>query len=441
MVKEIKRDKYLNESIARKGNGFIKVITGPRRSGKSYLLFTLFKNHLLASGVDENSIVEFAFDDDEFIDRLDKYFPDEPTKIWINKKRGIYVVNSKKFRSYVKEQTSYEGPYYLLLDEIQNLDSFVTTLNGFLKKPNFDVFVTGSNSHMLSTDIQTEFRGRSSQIRVRPLSFSEFYGFRGGDFASAYREYAYFGGMPAIMNMPRNEEKTDYLIDLFEETYIKDIVDRNGIEDTDSFRKLLEILASSIGSYTNPTNIENTFKSALSTIYSHQTIRRHIDACVDAFLISEALRYDVKGRDYIRGNSKFYFGDIGLRNAFLSYRQMDPNHIMENIVYNELLYRGYFVDTGTVEVNERNVEGKYVRKQLEVDFVCNTTQGKYYVQCAYRMEDETKRSQEERPLKNTGDSFKKIIVTSEDTLPWHSESGTLIVSLKDFLTNPNSLDI
>lgn len=429
---EIRRDKYLNDLIIRKNNGLIKVITGIRRCGKSYLMNTLFLNHLLDNGTAPEQIIRFSFDNDEDIDKLDAYLPGEATKIYARGKK-TYVVNSKKFRLYIKEKTNDRDRFYLLLDEIQLLEDFVGTLNAFLAHRNYDVYVTGSNSRMLSSDIVTEFRGRSDRISMYPLSFKEFYGSFGGGFKEAYDTYSRHGGMPIVLAMPSESQKSNYLKDLYKEVYLKDILERHQIENVGNFEKLIDILASSIGSYTNPKKLEDTFKSELKEIYTSDTISKHIKYLEDCFLVAKAERYDVQGKKYIKASSKYYFTDIGLRNAKLNFRQQEPTHIMENIIYNELLYRGYSVDIGIVEAIEKNELGNSVRKQLEVDFVIQNENDKYYIQSAYSMPDSLKREQEERPLRKIGDSFQKIIVVGDEIKPWKTESGIKVMSLKDFL--------
>lgn len=429
---EIKRDKYLNDLIIRKNNGLIKVITGIRRCGKSYLMNTIFLNHLLESGVAPKQIIRFSFDNDEDIDKLDAYLPNEPTKIYSRGKK-TYVVNSKKFRLYIKEKANEDDRFYLLLDEIQILEDFVGTLNGFLTHQNYDVYVTGSNSRMLSSDIITEFRGRGDRIGIYPLSFKEFHACFGGDFKQAYDSYSYYGGMPIVLTMPSESRKSNYLKDLYKEVYLKDILERHTIENVGNFERLIDILASSIGSYTNPKKLEDTFKSELREIYTSDTVSKHIEYLEDCFLIAKAERYDVRGKKYIKANGKYYFTDIGLRNAKLNFRQQDPTHIMENIIYNELLYRGYSVDIGIVEVIEKNRLGNSVRKQLEVDFIIQKENDKHYIQSAYSMPDALKREQEERPLRKIGDSFQKTIIVGEEVKSWKTENGIKVMSLKDFL--------
>ncbi len=322
------------------------------------------------------------------------------------------------------------------------LSNFTSTLNGFLSKGNYDVYVTGSNSKMLSSDIITSFRGRGDQIRIYPLSFEEYFSaFKEKDFDLAYEKYSYYGGMPLLLSMDNDKQKTAYLNNLFKEIYIKDIVERNGITNQDSFERLINVLASSIGSYTSPTNIENTFKSRNGVAYSHEAIKRHIEYLQDSFLISEVKRFDIKGRQHINAKAKYYFTDIGLRNARLNFVELEPPRIMENIIYNELLYRGYNVVIGTIPINEKNKNGNYVRKQLEVDFVATTSNKKYYIQCAYSIDIKEKLSQEEKSLTLIFDSFKKVIVVKDRFHYYYLDSGVLVISLKDFLTNRDSLDL
>lgn len=428
---EIKRDKYLNKLIGRKNNGLIKIVTGLRRCGKSYLLNKIYKDYLLSNGIKEEQIISFSFDVLENVMILDKYLPKEKTLKYDSK--GNYIVNPKKFILYINDLTKENEEYYLLLDEIQLLDNFVMVLNGFLKHDNFDVYVTGSNSKMLSSDIITEFRGRGDQIHLYPLSFKEFFEAKSQSFDDAYLEYQYYGGMPYLLNIDNEENKQEYLKSLFSEIYIKDITERNGVKDMDSFSKLLNILASSIGSYTNPTKLENTFRSVENIDYGHVTIKKHIEFIKDAFLLSEANRYDIKGKKYIGSNSKYYFTDIGLRNALINFRQTEPTHIMENIIYNELISRGYCVDVGIVEIREKNENGNYVIKRLETDFICNKIDEKIYIQSAYSMETLDKEIQEKRSLINIKDNFRKMIIVKDTIKPYLTEEGIEVISLKDWL--------
>ena len=430
---EIKRDKYLNELIEKKNNKMIKVITGLRRSGKSYLLNNLYKNYLIKNGIEESQIISFAFDKMEDVMKLDKYLKEEETILYVNSKN--YYINSKKFILYIKDITSSNKTYYLFLDEIQLLDKFVMTLNSFISYDNFDVYVTGSNSKMLSYDVLTEFRGRGDQIHIYPLSFKEYFNSVNLSFEEAYLEYQYFGGMPYLLELKDSSKKEQYLKNLFSETYIKDITERNEIKDIDSFKKLLEVLASSIGSYTNPTKLEKTFKSEENITYNHISIKNHIEYIKNSFLLEEALRYDVKGKKYIGSNSKYYFTDIGLRNALINFRQNEPTHIMKNIIYNELIIRGYSVDVGIVEINEKNEKGNYVKKQLETDFICNRLNEKIYIQSCYSLELLEKINQEKKSLLNINDNFKKIIIVKDSIKKYYTEEGIEIISLKEWLLN------
>lgn len=434
----ISRKDYLNKLIEKKDNKLIKIITGLRRSGKSFLVFNLFKEYLLNNKTKNDYIVTFAFDNMEDIMKLDKYFPKEDTLIYDTNKKN-YKVNSKKFIAFINDNTNNHNHFYLLLDEIQLLDKFVFVLNGFLQHDNCDIYVTGSNSRMLSKDIVTEFRGRGDQIHIYPLSFKEYYEVRNIDFNEAYLEYQYFGGMPYTLSLNNDNDKQNYLKNLFTEIYLKDIIDRNDIRNDTNLEKLLEVLSSSIGSYTNPTNIENTFNSELKLSYHHDTIKKHIDFLKDAFLLSQVDRYDIKGKKYIGANSKYYFTDIGLRNALINFRQSEPTHIMENIIYNELIIRGYSVDVGIVEVSEVNKNGFNVIKQLETDFICNKINKKIYIQCAYSMETIEKQKSEKRSLINIKDNFRKIIVVNDNIKKYYTEEGIEVISLKDFLLGNDDL--
>lgn len=429
----INRDKYLNQIIQKKNNGLIKIITGLRRCGKSYLLNKLYRDYLISNNINQNKIISFSFDSFDDVMKLDKYLPEEKTLKYDSKNN--YIVNPKKFILYINDLTNEIDSYYLLLDEIQLLDNFVMVLNGFLKRENFDIYVTGSNSKMLSSDIITEFRGRGDQIHLYPLSFKEFYNASSLSFDKAYLEYQYYGGMPYLLNIESQEGKQAYLKNLFSEIYVKDITERNGIRDINSFEELLCSLSSSIGSYTSPTNLENTFKSVEKISYSHVAIKKHIQFIKDAFLLSEALRYDIKGKKYIGSKSKYYFTDIGLRNALINFRQTEPTHIMENIIYNELINRGYCVDVGVVEISEKNDNGNYVIKQLETDFVCNKINEKLYIQSAYSMETIEKQAQEKKSLIKIKDNYRKIIIVKDSIKPYFTEEGIEVISLEDWLLN------
>lgn len=415
---EIKRDSYLEQLKIRKDNGMIKIITGIRRCGKSFLLFVLFKKYLLESGVDHDHIIEIA------LDGIENEELREP----------------KKCYQYIKDAMKDERNYYLLLDEVQFMPRFEEVLNSLLRISNIDVYVTGSNSKFLSSDIVTEFRGRGDEIRIYPLSFAEFYAALGGDYEDAWEEYMVYGGLPQVAQFSVERQKAEYLKNIFTNVYIKDVVERNRIQNVDEIGTLVDILASAIGAPTNPTKISNTFKSERGINYSNKTISNHIDYLAEAFLISKANRYDIKGRKYVGANLKYYFSDIGLRNARLNFRQQEPTHIMENIVYNELLIRGYNVDVGIVDVFKKNREGKRVHKQLEVDFVANQGSQRYYIQVAYDMTTEEKQTQEFHSFRNIPDSFKKIVIVNGTKKPWRNEEGFVIMGMKYFLLNADSLE-
>ena len=414
-MREIKRDVYLNKLISRKENGLIKIITGIRRCGKSYLLDPLFKNYLLESGVKEDHIIKLELDKEE-----NKKFRD-----------------SHELNEYIKSLIKDKNMYYILLDEIQMVGGFESVLNSFLYERNLDVYVTGSNSKFLSSDIITEFRGRGDEIKVFPLSFSEYIESFKGDKQDAWNEYVLYGGLPLIFSKKTDEEKSKYLKDLFDQTYIKDIVERNNIQRVDILDSIINILASSVGSLTNPQKMFNTFISNGEKEISLNTINSYIKYIEDSFIVNKSERYDVKGKKYIQKPQKYYFSDIGLRNARLNFRQQEENHIMENIIYNELIIRGYNVDVGVVEVRDENKN----RKQLEVDFVCNLGNKRYYVQSALNLDTREKTIQEERPLMNINDNFKKIIVVKDNMKHWMTEEGILVIGIQEFLLNKNSLDL
>ena len=413
-MKEIKRDLYLNKIINRRENGLIKIITGIRRCGKSYLLDPLFKNYLLADGVKEDHIIKLE------LDRVE------------NEKYR----DSKALNEYIRSLIKDKDMYYVILDEIQLVKGFEFVLNGLLYEKNIDVYVTGSNSKFLSSDIITEFRGRGDQIKVNPLSFAEFLSAFNGDKYEAWNEYVTYGGMPLILSKKNDEEKSQYLKELFEQTYIKDIVERNNIQRIDILDSLINMLASSVGSLTNPQKIFDTFKSKGEKELSLNTINSYIADIEDSFIVNKSTRYDIKGKKYIQTPQKYYFSDIGLRNARLNFRQQEENYLMENIIYNELLIRGYNVDVGVVEVRE---EGK--RKQLEVDFVCNLGNKRYYIQSALNLDTKEKTIQESRSLNNIGDSFKKIIVVKDKIKLWRTDDGIVIMGIQEFLLNKDSLDL
>lgn len=415
---EIQRNGYLEQLVLKKDNGMIKIITGIRRCGKSYLLFTLFKRYLLNSGIDAEHIIEIALDGIENEELRDP----------------------KECYRYIKNVMKDEGRYYLLLDEVQFMPRFEEVLNSLLRMSNIDVYVTGSNSKFLSSDIVTEFRGRGDEIRIYPLSFAEFYSAYEGDYDDAWNEYMIYGGLPQVASFQTERQKAEYLKNIFTNVYLKDVVERNHIQNIDELGTLVDILASVIGAPTNPTKISNTYASERKISYSNKTISNHIDYLADAFLISKANRYDIKGRKYIGANLKYYFTDIGLRNARLNFRQQEPTHIMENVVYNELLIRGYNVDVGIVDIFAQDDTGKRIRKQLEVDFVVNQGSQRYYIQVAYDMSSEDKQIQEFHSLRNIPDSFKKIVIVNGTTKPWRNEEGFVIMGMKYFLLNPNSLE-
>lgn len=413
-MKEIKRDVYLNKIIEKRENGLIKIITGIRRCGKSYLLDPLFKNYLLESGVKEDHIIKLDLDE----------------------RKNNKFLDPDQLDQYIRDLIKDNDQYFLILDEIQKVEDFESVLNGFLHIRNLDVYVTGSNSKFLSSDIITEFRGRGDEVRIHPLSFSEFYSAFNGTKEEAWEQYIVYGGLPRILSFKNEVEKSEYLKNLFEKTYLDDIVERNNIQRVDVLDAVVNILASSIGSLTNPNKLSNTFESSGFKDVSVNTITSYINYLQDSFLIEKATRYDVKEKKYIQTPYKFYFSDIGLRNCRLNFRQQEETHIMENIIFNELLYRGYNVDVGVVEIREGDD-----KKQVEVDFVCNQYNKRYYIQSALSLPTREKTIQEERPLMNIPDNFKKIIVVKDDIKPWISEEGISIVGLKEFLLNPNSMDL
>lgn len=414
-MKEIKRDIYLKRLINRKENNLIKIITGIRRCGKSYLLDPLFKNHLIESGVSEDHIIKLELDKEE-----NKQYRDP-----------------HELNKYIKSQIKDKNMYYILLDEIQLVDNFEGVLNGFLYERNLDVYVTGSNSKFLSTDIITEFRGRGDEIKVFPLSFSEYASAFEGEKKDAWNEYIMYGGLPLILSKKTDEQKAKYLKDLFEHTYIKDIIERNNVQRYDVLDAIINMLASAVGSLTNPKKIYDTFISSGEKEISSNTVSSYIKYIEDSFIVNKSERYDVKGKKYIQTPQKYYFTDIGLRNARLNFRQQEENHLMENIIYNELIVRGYNVDVGVVEIRDENKN----RKQLEVDFVCNLGNKKYYIQSALNLDTREKTLQEERPLMNINDNFKKIIVVKDDIKNWITEEGILVIGIQEFLLNKNSLDL
>jgi len=416
---EIKRDIYLNRLINRMHNGLIKVITGIRRSGKSYLLFSIFRNYLLSKGIREDHIISIELD----------RFENKPYR------------NPVTILEFIKRRVADDQNYYIFLDEVQLLDEFADVLNSLLHIRNADVYVTGSNSRFLSKDIITEFRGRGDEVHIYPISFMEFMSVYQGDKYEGWSSYVQFGGLPLTVTMSTDEQKTEYLTRLFEETYIKDIIERHHIEKKQELNDLINVLASGIGSLTNPSKIESTFKSAIHSDISLNTVRSYIDYLKDAFLIAEANRYDVKGRKYIGTPQKYYFEDIGLRNARLGFRQIEETHLMENIIFNELRMRGFAVDVGVVTKRSRAETEIPTKKHLEIDFVANQGSRRYYIQSAFSIPDEEKRQQEKASLVNVGDSFKKIIIVKDIVKPWHDNDGILTMNIYDFLLNGNSLEL
>ena len=416
---EIRRNTYLNKLISKRHNGLIKVITGVRRCGKSYLLFELFREYLRKSQVPDDHIIEMAFDAYE------------------NKKYR----DPEIFFPYLNERINDQDQYYVLLDEVQLLGDFESILNSLVRRKNVDVYVTGSNAKFLSKDIITEFRGRGDEVHMYPLTFAEFMSVYEGEKANGWRDYVLYGGIPLVLTFTTPDQKGDFLKSLFEETYISDIIGRNNVRNKVELEELLNILSSSIGSLTNPSKLCATFKSVKHTTISKMTIKRYIDYLEDAFLIDSAIRYDIKGKKYIDTPSKYYFTDLGLRNARLNFRQVEETHAMENIIFNELKVRGYNVDVGVVVMNETDQTGKKIRKQLEIAFVCNKGSKRYYIQSAFAMHDEKKMQQEQRSLVNTGDGFKKIIITKDAIAPLYNEEGVLVMSVFDFLLNPDSMDL
>ena len=415
---EIKRDRYLNTLISKEHNGLIKVITGMRRCGKSYLLFTLFKEHLLSEGVAEDHIIEIAFD----------------------------AFENRKYRDpdvlypYLKEQIKDDAMYYVLLDEIQLLGEFESILNSLIRMKNVDVYVTGSNARFLSKDVITEFRGRGDEVHMHHFSFAEFMSVCQGRKQGGWNEYMLYGGIPLVLEFTTPDQKIAFLKSLFEETYISDIVGRHHIRNKAELEDLLNILSSAIGSLTNPEKLSATFQTVKKKKISTSTLRRYIDYLCDSFLIDSAIRYDVKGKKYIDTPVKYYFTDMGLRNARLNFRQIEETHSMENIIFNELKMRGFNVDVGVIVQYETNGKGNGTRKQLEIDFVCNQGSKRYYIQSAYAIPDQAKMEQEQRSLMLTGDFFKRLIITKDTPAPYYNESGVLIMSVYDFLLNQNSLE-
>lgn len=431
----IERNHYLNKLISKKENGLVKVITGIRRCGKSFLLFELYHSYLNSIGINDSNIIELALDDVSSVKyrnplELDKYI-----------------------RNLVSDKTQ---KYYVFLDEIQNVSEipnpyvddknakigFVDVINGLMKLKNVDIYVTGSNSHLLSSDILTEFRGRGDEIRVNPLTYKEFHNSYDDDKRYAWREYCTYGGMPMLLHLKTHEDKSKYLKDLFSKTYLTDVIEHNHIINSNEILEdLLNIISSSIGSLTNPTKLSNSFKSVKQTKISANTLSKYLDYFIDAFILYKAYRYDIKGKKYIGTPLKYYFTDVGLRNARLNFRQQEENHIMENIIFNELIAREFDVDVGVIEYNWKNENGKKIRSQLEIDFIANKGSKRYYIQSALTVADEEKRIQETNSLNRVHDSFKKIVVVKDDIIPWHDEKGILYIGIEEFLLNDTAIDI
>jgi uncharacterized protein len=408
----IRRDKYLKKLIGWKHTDLIKIVTGIRRCGKSFLLCKLFHQHLLDTGVDEKHIIEIALDDISNEELRDPF----------------------KLLAFVNANVTDEGQYYLIIDEVQLLGRFVDVLNSFMHMDNVDVYVTGSNSRFLSRDVATEFRGRGMEIRIYPLSFAELYAAEGGDKRALWNRYLTYGGLPYLSALKEDSKKKDYLTSLNQTLYLRDIVDRNKVSNVDGFSELMKVMASGIGAPCNPNKIANTFKTVKKENVSSQTIANYLQYMEDAFIIEKSVRYDIKGRKYIGTLSKYYFQDMGLRNALLNFRQVEETHVMENVIYNELRSRGYSVDVGMVEARTATE-----RKQLEVDFVANKGDKRLYVQSAFAMLDDEKREHELASLKRINDSFEKIIVTRDDIVPYHDNNGFLNIGLFDFLLDKEAI--
>lgn len=430
----IERKQYLEQLISKKENGMIKVITGIRRCGKSFLLFDIYHGYLNSIGVDDEHIIELALDDDENLRYRNPIELGEYIRAQLVDKDKTYYI----FLDEIQKVKNVKNPY---LDDENETVGFVDVLLGLMKKKNADVYVTGSNSKMLSSDILTEFRGRGDEIRVHPLSFSEFYGAYRGDRRDAWQEYYTYGGMPYVCSLNGHREKAQYLSGLFDNIYLSDILERHSIRDRNALDEILDVVSSSVGSLTNPQRIADTFASVAKTKISVDSIARYLDYFIDAFMLSKAQRYDVKGRKYIGSPQKYYFADIGLRNARLNFRQTEENHVMENIIYNELIIRGFSVDVGVVEHNYKEESGKNKKINLEVDFVITEGSRKYYIQSALTVGEEEKRLQEVRPYSKIHDSFKKIVIVKDNIIPWHDENGILYVGIERFLLDQSAIDL
>ena len=413
----IPRTKYLEQLIAAKGNNMIKIITGIRRCGKSFLLFELFHEYLNSIGINNDHIIEIALDD----------------------RINIEYRNPDKLLTYIRSQIIDDKQYYILLDEVQMVDDFVSVLNSLLHIRNIDTYVTGSNSRFLSKDVVTEFRGRGQDIHMYPLSFSEYYNALGGELAMRWRDYYTYGGLPQTLLLPDDRAKREYLAHLGDTVFIADVVERHRVKNKPELEELFKILASSIGSPCNPTKLSNTFKSLKNVSISNKTISNYLSYLCDAFLIEKALRYDIKGKKYINTLSKYYFTDLGLRNALLGFRQLEQTHLMENIIYNELLFRGYSVDVGMVEHATTDKNGKSIRKHFEVDFVVNDFDKRYYIQSAFAIPDDEKMQQETASFRTINDSFKRVVIVKDDITPYRNDHGDLFIGLFDFLLDPELL--
>ena len=415
---EFQRDKYLQKLIHGKENNLVKIVTGIRRCGKSYLLFNLFKRHLLESGVPEANIISLTLDD------------------WDSQEYR----DPNRFMQHVsKRLKETEGRCFILVDEVQLLDRFVEVLLSLMHNDRCDVYVTGSNSRFLSSDVVTEFRGRGDEIRLSPLSFSEYYAAFGGDKDTSMRLYSIYGGLPQVALIDDISKKKTFLKNLFQSTYLRDVIERNKVHNDEGLEELVKILASAIGSPTNPKKIADTFKSVSHQSITDKTISVYISHLLDAYIIQEAMRYDVKGRKYIGSNSKYYFSDMGIRNAIINFRQQEPTHIMENVIYNELVSRGYSVDVGNVETWYTNAQGKSARAYLEIDFVVNNDDERIYVQSAYSMPTREKVAQEQKSLLSIKDGFRKVIVTGDNVAPWTTDEGIRIINYYDFLLDEKLL--
>ena len=415
-----KRQKYIDKLVSSQGNGLVKIVTGGRRCGKSFLLFNLFHNYLVSHDVSEDHIIELSLDD----------------------RKSKPLRNPDTLLDYIDEHVKKDGStHYVILDEVQMVEDFVEVLLSLMHNSQLEIYVSGSNSKFLSKDVVTEFRGRGDEIRVWPLSFAEYYEEMGEDRSLSWREYYTYGGLPQVALLPDSEKKVEYLRSMYELTYLRDIIERNQLRNADGMRQLVQILSSGIGSSQNPQRISNTFQSVEGVSISRNTIKEYISYLQDAFLVEEALRYDVKGRKYIGTESKYYFADMGLRGAILDFRQQEENHIMENVIYNELRMRGFLVDVGMITAWKKDKNNQNVRCNLEIDFVANKGSQRYYIQSAFAITDDEKKEQEEASLKAIKDAFKRIVILRNDIMPYHDENGFLIIGLIDFLLNPNSLDL